>query len=182
MWIVAFVILIHFRGNLNSHSGIIGGLCLIVFGKTFFSYPIIVSVQSCVTHENMAKMTSVIYTVYRVGAVVGATVAGAIWTQTLYRDLNKKLGDSDLALSVYSQPYEFAEKHGWETKERQDAVQVYKKIQKILMFICICLCVPMLLAAFFVRYHKLGNKQSIDGVEEFEKNDDFTDYMKKKIR
>lgn len=70
-------------------------MCLIGFGTTFFSYPITVSVQSCVTHENMAKMTSVIYTVYRVGGAVGAAVAGAIWTQTLYGDLNKKLGDSD---------------------------------------------------------------------------------------
>lgn len=110
--VVAFSILIHFRGSLNSHSGIIGGLCLIGFGTTFFSYPITVSVQSCITHENMASMTSVIYTVYRVGDVVGdavgdavgAAVASAIWTQTLYGDLNKKPGDSDLAFSVYSQP------------------------------------------------------------------------------
>lgn len=50
MWIVAFGILIHFRGSLDSHSGIIGGLCLLEFGSTL----------SCVTHENMVKMTSVI--------------------------------------------------------------------------------------------------------------------------
>lgn len=68
MWMVAFGILVHFRGSLDSHAGIIGGLCLLGFGTTFFSYPITVSVQSCVTHENMAKVTSAFYTVYRVGA------------------------------------------------------------------------------------------------------------------
>lgn len=62
MRIVAFGILIHFIGVLDSHSGIIDGLCLMGFGTTFFSYPITVSIQSCVIHENMAKMTSVIYT------------------------------------------------------------------------------------------------------------------------
>lgn len=61
MWTVAFGILIHFRGSLDSHSGIIGGLCLMGFGITFCSYPITVSIQSCVTYENMAKMASVLH-------------------------------------------------------------------------------------------------------------------------
>lgn len=39
----------------------------------------------------------------------------------------------------------------------------------------------MLLAAFFLRDHKLGNKQSIDDVEDTEKNDDFSDHVKKNL-
>lgn len=78
MWIVAFGIFIHFRGSIDSHSGIICRLCLMGFGTAFFSYPITVSVQCYVTHEKMAKMTPVIYTVYKVGAAVGAAVPGAI--------------------------------------------------------------------------------------------------------
>lgn len=49
---------------------------------------------------------------------------------------------------------------------------------KIPMIISICFCVPMLIAAFFLRDHKLENTQSIDNVEEIEKDDDFVDYMK----
>lgn len=112
------------------------------------------------------------------GVAVGAAVPGAIWTQTLYGDLYKKLGDADLAMSVYSQPYEFAGNYGGETQERQDTVQVYRKVQKILMIVSICLCVPMLISAFFLKDHKLGNAQSIDDVEEIEKDDDFVDFMK----
>lgn len=65
------------------------------------------------------------YTVYS----VGDAVFGAICTQILYGDLYKKLGDADLAMSVYSQPYEFAVNYGWETQETQDAVQTYRKVQ-----------------------------------------------------
>lgn len=45
------------------------------------------------------------------------------------------------------------------------------------MIVSICLCVPMLIAAFFLRDHNLGNAQS-NNVEEIEKDDDFVDYMK----
>lgn len=45
------------------------------------------------------------------------------------------------------------------------------------MIVSICLCVPMLIAAFFLRDHKLGNAQNIDNVEEM-KDVDFVDYMK----
>lgn len=69
----------------------------------------------CVAYENMAEMTSVIYTVYRVGTVVGASMAGAIWTQILYR---YEIRSFRLGLYLFMQPYDFVEKCGWETKVR----------------------------------------------------------------
>ena len=93
-------------------------MCLMGFGTGFFSYPINVSAQSCVSHEHMAVISSALYTTYRIGYAVGSSVAGAIWSQMLYSRLVKYLGDSTLATSVYTDPYTFIAQYVWGTPER----------------------------------------------------------------
>lgn len=181
LWMVAYGILTHYRGSLESHAGIIGGLCLLGFGTTFFSYPVFISVQSCVTHENMARATSLVWTVYRIGAAVGTSIVGAIWSQTLFNRLYEKIGDENLAVDAYSAPYDFVAEYPWNTPVRQDVVQVYKDIQKILMIICVVFCVPMIFLGIFLRDHRLGNDQSIENIEDKEKNDSLGNFLKKYV-
>lgn len=181
LWFVAFGILIHFRGGHASHSGIIGGLCVLGFGATFFTYPLSVSVMSSVSHEHMAVIVGVVYMLFRVGYAVGSAIAAAVWTNHLYPDLRKALNNDTLAASIYGDPYTFAATNPWGTPLRDTVSEVYQRIQKILMIICICLCVPALICSFFLRDHKLGKSQAYDGVEELANEESIMDYVKTKL-
>ena len=185
MWMVAFGIMYHFRSQLHAHAGIIGGMCLMGFGTGFFSYPINVSAQSCVSHEHMAVISSALYTTYRIGYAVGSSVAGAIWSQMLYSRLVKYLGDSTLATSVYTDPYTFIAQYVWGTPEREAAVKAYGEVQRVLMSVCIAFVAPMIVSALFMRDHKLTNEQSLEDVEKQEEKDSlanfFGNFKKKRV-
>ncbi|EMG49908.1 ARN1 Siderophore iron transporter ARN1 [Candida maltosa Xu316] len=178
MWLVSFGILLHFRQDESSASGIIGGMVLLGFSYGFFSYPMVVSAQASVSHEHLAVITSAVYTTYRVGYAVGSSVAGAVWTQTLYPKLVKRLGDATLATSVYSDPYTFIAKYTWGTPERMAAVAAYGDVQKTLMTICLCFVAPMIIVAFFMRDHKLTNDQTLHDVEKQEEKDSLADFFR----
>ncbi|KAG5419072.1 ARN1 [Candida metapsilosis] len=177
LWMVAFGIMYHFRSTLSAHSGIIGGQVLMGIGTGFFSYPLTVSAQACVNHEHMAVITSAIYTLYRIGYAVGASVAGAIWSQTLIKKLNKYL-DATTATSVYSSPYVFAQNYTWGTPERQGATKAYGEVQRILMIVCLCFVAPMIIGSFFLRDKELGRVQSIEDVEKQDQEDSLLSFIK----
>ena len=177
LWMVAFGIMYHFRSSLSAHSGIIGGQIVMGIGTGFFSYPITVSAQSCVNHEHMAVITSAIYTLYRIGYAVGSSVAGAIWSQTLFKKLNKYL-DTATATSVYTSPYVFADTYAWGTPQREGATKAYGEIQRLLMIVCLCFVAPMIAASFFLRDKKLGREQSIENVEEQDEQDSLLSFIK----
>lgn len=170
LWMVAFGLMYNYRSTLSAHAGIIGAMVVMGIGTGFFTYPITVSAQSCVSHEHMAVVTSALYTLYRVGYAVGASVAGAIWSQTLFKKLSEHL-PTDLATSVYSDPYTFASTYAWGTDEREGAVKAYGEVQRILMIVCLCFVAPMILSAFFLRDHELTREQSLEQVEEKEKQE-----------
>ncbi|KAI5953789.1 ARN1 [Candida theae] len=177
LWMVAFGIMYHFRSSLGAHSGIIGGQVLMGIGTGFFSYPLTVSAQSCVSHEHMAVITSAIYTLYRVGYAVGSSVAGAIWSQTLIKKLEKYL-DATTATSVYSSPYVFAQTYAWGSPEREGATKAYGEIQRILMIVCLCFVAPMIVGSLFLRDKQLGREQSIENVEEQDEQDSLFSFIK----
>ncbi|KAI3405283.1 ARN1 [Candida oxycetoniae] len=177
LWMVAFGLMFHYRSTLSAHSGIIGAMVVMGIGTGFFTYPITVSAQSCVSHEHMAVVTSALYTLYRVGYAVGSSVAGAIWSQTLYSKLTQYLAP-DVATSVYTSPYAFAAKYAWGTPEREGAVHAYGEVQKILMIVCLCFVAPMIVAALFLRDHELTRDQSLEQIEEKEKDDTLTSFIK----
>ncbi|CAK9439715.1 uncharacterized protein LODBEIA_P38150 [Lodderomyces beijingensis] len=177
LWMVAFGLMYHYRSTLSAHSGIIGAMVVMGIGTGFFTYPITVSAQSCVSHEHMAVVTSALYTLYRVGYAVGSSVAGAIWSQTLYTKLAEHLSP-ELASSVYKSPYTFAAQYAWGTPEREGAVHAYGEVQRILMIVCICFVAPMILCGFFLRDHELTREQSLDDVEEKEQKESLGGFLK----
>lgn len=177
MWILAFGLLIKFRAGDAAHAGIIGALCVLGFGTTFFTYPISVSAQAACSHDNMAVVISLIYTVYRVGASVGSAIAGAVWGAYLESQLYKNLS-SELAFAAYTAPYTYIATWEWGTPERDGIVDGYKKVQRILMIIAIVLCVPMTAAAFFLRDPKLGDEQSIENIEQKQQNEKIFSFIK----
>ncbi|CUM64918.1 uncharacterized protein PRCAT00002536001 [Priceomyces carsonii] len=174
MWMVALGILFHFRSGTDSHAGVIGGVCLMGFGTTFFSYPVEVSMQSCTSHEHMAVIISFAMTVYRIGAAVGSSVAGAVWSQTLYLKLLKEIKNEKLALYAYTEPYNFIVEYTWGTPARDGMVEAYRYIQRILIMIALIFCVPMIFSGLFLRDKELTNEQSIEEVEKANKDESFS--------
>lgn len=74
----------------------------------------------------------------------------------LYDKLLDKLGNAELALAAYTDPYTFIIKYTWDTPERQDVVAAYRELQRLLIIIPLVFCVPMLFAGLFLRDHKLA--------------------------
>ncbi len=183
LWMVSMGMLVHFRGGESSHAGIIGSLIVMGFGTAFFTMPTQTTLQSCVGHEYTAIVTSLNYTVYRVGAAVGSAIAGAIWSQLLPKKIQKYLG-SDLEASAYGAPFEFILTYTWDTPERQKLVLAYQEIEKILMIVALVFCVPLVASAFALRDRKLGEFQSYEndkkaGYEhETEKAETWKDWFK----
>lgn len=187
MWFLATGLLYHYRSGLESHSGIIGGLVLLGLGCTLSIYPINVSAQSLTSHENMASVTALNYTVYRIGGAVGVAVSGAIWTQTLYNDLLKRLGDATLAMSAYSAPYSFVLTYGWDTPVRQAVVEAYREVQRLEVLIALIFTAPLLLSSLFLRDPPLTDQVGQENIKDGEYvatgyDDPITDWLTGKFK
>lgn len=168
LWMLAMGLLYHFRGGKESHSGIIGALCVWGVGTTLFTYPVNVSVQAATSHEHMATVTALNYTFYRIGSAVGAAVSGAIWTQTLYKQILKRIGDAKLATAAYSSPYTFIINYTWDTPERQAVVHAYRYVQRLETIVAIVFCAPLLIFSLCLRDARLTDKVAHDNIAEGE--------------
>lgn len=172
VWMVSMGILLHFRGANNGTdsqtylNGVIGGLCLMGFGAGFFTYTTQVSIQACTNHEYMAMVLSIYLASYNIGSALGSAVSGAIWTQLMYKTIFKnmeKLGvDTALAVTAYDSPYAFIVTNVWGTPARRAVVLSYAEIQKKLCIVGLCLCVPLIVCALFLRDNRLEAVQSLD--------------------
>ncbi|CAI4039341.1 hypothetical protein SMKI_08G0040 [Saccharomyces mikatae IFO 1815] len=168
LWMVAMGLLYHFRGGSQSHSGIIGALGVWGVGTTLFTYPVTVSVQSAVSHENMATVTALNYTLYRIGSAVGSAVSGAIWTQTLYKQILKRMGDVALATAAYDSPYTFIETYTWGTPQRVALMNAYKYVQRLETIVALVFCVPLIALSLCLRDPKLTNAVAVEYIEDGE--------------
>lgn len=165
LWLVAMGILIKFRGGESSHSGIIGGQILLGIGAGFFTYPVQVSLQSCVSHEHMATVTAVYLAAYYMGSSVGSAIAGAIWTQLLPKKLANHLDDEKVIQSAYGDPMNFVLEYAWGTPKRESVVVAYRETQRILLITGTCLAVLLIVSSLFLRDRQLDTVQSLKHAE-----------------
>ncbi|KAI9930239.1 Siderophore transporter [Aspergillus wentii] len=168
LFTVAFGILIRFRGGSvsSSHSGVIGGQVLLGFSAGFFSYPAQASIQAASKHEHLAVVTGLYLAMYNVGSALGNTVSGGIWTQVLPKELEKRLGNADLATQAYGDPFTFVGAYPMGTPERDDVVDAYKYAQRLLCITGICLSVPLMVFSLCIRNPVLTKEQSLANAEE----------------
>lgn len=184
MWFVALGLMYHYRGGTHSKPGIIGAEVVLGFATGFFTYPITVVMQSHLSHDYLAVVTGMGLTLYRIGGAVGSAVGGAIWTQILYDRLSKKL-PSDVAAGAFGDPFNWALKHPWGTPERQDAVEEFQYVQRILITAGIAFTAPLVLFAIFTKDRKLSNAVTVDeesNPEEDEADWNILGYFKKSKR
>lgn len=171
-WFIATGLLLHYRGSsdgTNAESikhGIIGALCVMGFGAGFFTYTTQVSIETCTNHEYMAVVLSLYLATYNIGSAIGNSISGAIWTQTMYKEIVKqmeKLGvDTSEAATAYSSPIGWIATNTWGTPARRAVALAYAHIQRKMCIVAVCLCVPLLVCALLLRNHKLLSVQSLD--------------------
>ncbi|PWY85053.1 MFS general substrate transporter [Aspergillus heteromorphus CBS 117.55] len=168
LFMVAFGILIYYRGGptSSSHSGIIGGQILLGIAGGLFPYPAQASIQAATKHEHLAVVTSFFLACYNIGSALGGSISGAIWTQVLPEELNKRLGNATLAAQAYSDPFTFSTMHAMGTPDRDAVVGAYKYAQRLLCITGICLTVPLVAFSMCTRNLVLTKEQSFADAEE----------------
>ena len=175
LFMVAFGLLIHYRGSPSSHgqAGVIGAQVLLGVAGGLFPYPAQASLQVSLKHEQLAVMTGLYLATYNVGSAFGNTVSGAIWTQVLPGRLESNLAFQNnvtLAAAAYANPFAVAALYPVGTPERTGIVDAYQNVQRLLCITGICLCVPLIVFACLIRNPVLNNKQTLAEDSESETN------------
>jgi SIT family siderophore-iron:H+ symporter-like MFS transporter len=168
LFVVAFGLLIHFRGGTApaSHSGIVGAqICLGIAGG-LFPYPAQASIQAATKHDHVAIVTGLYLATYNIGSALGNSVSGAMWTHIVPRELEKRTASPALAAQVYADPFSFAAEYPVGTAERDAVVATYRYVQRLLCVAGLGLSVLLVVFACVVRNPVLGREQSLEGAEE----------------
>jgi SIT family siderophore-iron:H+ symporter-like MFS transporter len=171
LFLVAFGLLIHYRGSPSSsgQAGIIGAEVLLGFAGGMFPYPAQASIQAATKHEHVAVITGLYLATYNVGSALGGCVSGAIWTQVLPSTLEDRLapfGNSTLAASTYGNPFGIIAEYPVGTPVRTAIIDAYQYAQRLLCITGICLSVLLIGFALTLRNPRLGDEQSLPEAEE----------------
>lgn len=167
LFMVAFGLLIHYRGGTGSasHSGIVGAqICLGIAGG-MFPYPAQASIQAATKHEHVAIVTGIYLATYNIGSALGNTVSGAMWQQIIPNELVHQLGSSALATEVYADPFSFVVTYPVGTPEREAVILAYRHVQRLLCIAGICLSVLLIGFSLVIRNPELGKEQSLENAE-----------------
>lgn len=164
LFMVAFGLLIQYRaGHTSSNrSGVIGAEVLLGIAGGLFPYTAQASIQAATQHEHVAVITGLYLACYNIGSALGNCVSGAIWSQTLYGDLQTALApyNATLATAVYGNPLFVVPNYPIGTPERTAIIDAYQHVQRILTITGICLCIPLLVFSLCLRNPKLSDQQS----------------------
>ncbi|KAF5125002.1 Siderophore iron transporter 1 [Metarhizium anisopliae] len=178
LYMVAFGLLIHFRGSANgsARAGVIGAQVVLGVAGGLFPYTTQASLQVNLRHEHLAVMTGIYLATYNIGSALGNTVSGAMWTQLLPEKLNENLNPINATLGplAYNSPLTVAPLYPVGTPERTAIISSYQYIQKLLTITGICLCVPLIVFGLLLRNPKLNNDQTLakDSESETKTKDD----------
>lgn len=171
LFLVAFGLLIHYRGSPNSagQSGVIGAQVLLGIAGGMFPYPAQASIQAASKHEHVAVITGLYLATYNIGSALGGAISGTIWTNTLPAALEEHLtplGNATLAAATYANPFAVAAEYPVGTAVRTGIIEAYQHSQRLLCITGICLCVLLIFFAFCLRDPRLGDEQSLPDAEE----------------
>ncbi|KLP01123.1 probable SIT1-Transporter of the bacterial siderophore ferrioxamine B [Fusarium fujikuroi] len=163
LFFVGFGLIYHFRGGSGSKSGVIGGEVMMGIAGGLFSWPTLVLIQTVAQHEYIGVLISLVFTANAIGQAIGGCVSGAMWTQTLYKELEKNLapfGNYTLASAVYASPLTVVPQYPLGSPEREAMGLSYRYIQRNLSIVSLCLVVPMLVLGLCLHNPTLSDKQA----------------------
>lgn len=173
LWFVGFGLLIYYKGSNDGvdyqkfQNGVIGGMVVLGLGCGFYDYTARLSLQACTNHEFMAVVIGLFLAIYNIGAAIGFSISGAMWTQLMFKEIQKQMAfegvtNATLTAIAYQAPLTLVQEAPWGSPPRKAIVRAYASIQKKMCIVAIILCVPLFLVAFFLRDHELGYTQSIE--------------------
>ncbi|KAM0792668.1 hypothetical protein ACM66B_002448 [Microbotryomycetes sp. NB124-2] len=172
IFLIAFGLLVRFRGGSSDSAGMIGAQVVLGVAGGLFPYPGQALIQSTTKRQHLAIITSLYLAAYNIGSALGNTISGAIWTQVLPGQLQEKLSavstNATLVSYAYGSPFYFIVDYPWESPERQAVVLAYQHTQKLLCITGLCLSVPLFVFTLLVRNPKLGKEQSLPDAEKSE--------------
>ncbi|KAF5251271.1 hypothetical protein FANTH_3563 [Fusarium anthophilum] len=160
---VGFGLIYHFRGGSGSKSGVIGGEVMMGIAGGLFSWPTLILIQTVAQHEYIGVLISLVFTANAIGQALGSCVSGAMWTQTLYKELEKNLapfGNETLASAVYASPLTVVPQYPLGSPEREAIGMSYRFIQRNLSIVSLCLVVPMLVLGLCLHNPTLSDQQT----------------------
>ncbi|KAF5968179.1 putative SIT1-transporter of the bacterial siderophore ferrioxamine B [Fusarium bulbicola] len=160
---VGFGLIYHFRGGSGSKSGVIGGEVTMGIAGGLFSWPTLILIQTVAQHEYIGVLISLVFTANAIGQALGSCVSGAMWTQTLYKELEKNLapfGNDTLASAVYASPLTVVPQYPLGSPEREAIGMSYRFIQRNLSNVSLCLVAPMLVLGLCLHNPTLSDQQT----------------------
>jgi SIT family siderophore-iron:H+ symporter-like MFS transporter len=119
---------------------------------------------------DVAVITAIYLATYNIGAALGNTVSGAVWSQVVPRELTQRLGNATEADAWFGSPFAQIELYPPGTPQRDAAIEAYKHVQRLLCTTAICLCVPLIAFACCLRNPKLGKEQSLPDAERHDRD------------
>lgn len=171
-------LLIKFRGGPDAKAGVIAGEVFVGLAGGFFPYPSLILIQTVAKHQHMSILIGLMFTVNNLGVALGSCVSGAIWTQTLHKELEKNLApfnNGTLASMIYAAPFYVVPEYPIGTLERDAIITSYKSVQRLLTITAACLTVPVFIAALFLRDPKLAIEQTQPEAEQEATKEDGAD-------
>ncbi|CAI4759982.1 AMH_1a_G0047330.mRNA.1.CDS.1 [Saccharomyces cerevisiae] len=157
-------LLYKYRVVYDGISGLIGAEIVVGIAGGMIRFPMWTLVHASTTHNEMATVTGLLMSVYQIGDAVGASIAGAIWTQRLAKELIQRLGSS-LGMAIYKSPLNYLKKYPIGSEVRVQMIESYSKIQRLLIIVSISFAAFNAVLCFFLRGFTVNKKQSLSAEE-----------------
>ncbi|KAJ3714836.1 major facilitator superfamily domain-containing protein [Lentinula raphanica] len=178
--LVGVVLMIRARGANGSDAELVWTQVLQGLGGGFAASCSQVGAQASVPHVDLAMATAVILLVTEIGASIGGSVAGAIWSNKMPGKLAQYLPDlsEEERTSLFSS-VTHVRKYERGTHVRQGVIFAYSDVMRDLLVLASLLSVfPLVLAIFLPNWY-LGDKQNaVNDPESVEASDQFPEHSR----
>ncbi|KIK62249.1 hypothetical protein GYMLUDRAFT_242928 [Collybiopsis luxurians FD-317 M1] len=154
-------LMIHSRGANGSDAEIVWTQILQGLGGGFAASCSQVGAQASVYHVDLAMATAFILLVTEIGASIGASVAGAIWTNNMPKNLAKYLPNiSEKERTALFSSITDVSKYPRGTYIREGVISAYSDVMRNLLLLATFLSIfPIFLSLFLPNWY-LGDKQN----------------------
>lgn len=160
LFLVALSLMIHYRGGVGTHSGVIGAQVLLGLAGGFFPYAAQASIQAATSHEHVAVVTGLYLATYNVGSAVGNAISGVVMSQVVPEQLQMRLNE-EAADKWYANPLAYLTDFPPGTAERDAVIEAYKYFQRVVCIIGASTCLGLIIFAFCIRNPRLPDTQSL---------------------
>ncbi|GAA6001816.1 uncharacterized protein JCM10292_005923 [Rhodotorula paludigena] len=175
VWIIAFGLLIRFRGGEDDYPGVTAGQVVLGVAGGLFAYSAQTLIQTAGRHQHTSILLATYLAVYNIGSSFGNTISGAIWTQLMPGKIQEVIGNNATAVQLwYGSPLTAitTPEGQWGTPIRQGVTEAYEHVQKLMCIAGISLSVLLLGFSLIVHNPLLGAEQSLPDAEGGRRDDE----------